>query len=235
MRIACYGDSLTEGVPGVSVLEQLAAMLPEHELENRGRRGDTVLSLHRRIEREPSPREFDVAVLWVGVNDVLAKVSTPHALLKRLMRQPPARTLDAFRSTYESAIAQLHGIADRVLAVSPLLIGEDLSNRWNRKLRGLGQAIASVAASFERVAFLDLQALVAPRLAEGESSDYVPRRVTTIARDTLFLRSAHAVDAAATRRGLRLTLDGLHLNTAGARVVADALRQSLEALVSLGS
>jgi lysophospholipase L1-like esterase len=41
--------------------------------------------------------------------------------------------------------------------------------------------------------------------------------------DTLILRTDEQIDGKATERGLHLTLDGVHLNSAGARLVADAL------------
>jgi lysophospholipase L1-like esterase len=230
MRIAFFGDSLTEGIPGVSVLRKLGMMLPEHELENFGKRGDTVISLYRRIAQDPHQGAADTAVLWIGVNDILAKISFGHSILKRWMRQPRAKNLTEFRDYYKRTVELLLENAGRVLAVSPLLIGEDLSNPWNSELDDLGGIIASVAASFGTVGFIDLRAVIAHRLVASQPSNYIPNRVTTIACDTLFLRTPRAVDSAASRRGLQLTLDGIHLNSTGATAVAEALRQALRAL-----
>jgi lysophospholipase L1-like esterase len=232
MRIGFFGDSLTEGVPGVSFLEALAVMLPEHDLENLGKRGDTVISLHRRVAQGRHPGSLDVAVLWIGVNDTLAKISFGHGLLKRLMRQPQARSLTEFREHYRRTVERLLKNARRVLTVSPLLIGEDLSNPWNRELCDVSEVIASVAASYDAVEFIDLREEIAPTLAAGRSSDYLPKRVSRVACDVLRLRTPGAVDAAASRRGLKLTLDGVHLNSAGAAVVADSIRRALASPLS---
>lgn len=230
MRIACFGDSLTEGIPGVSFLEALEAMLPEDTLLNCGKGGDTVISLYRRIGRRQLQGPADVAVLWVGVNDVLAKLSLGHAMLKRITRQPRARDLAEFSDYYHRTLESLCRRAGRVLAVSPLSVGEDLANPWNRELEGLCEVIALVSASFDAVQYVDLRAFLSERLLKERASDYLPKSVASIARDAFFLRTSAQVDTVASRRGLRVTLDGVHLNSEGAHGVATELRRTIETL-----
>ncbi len=45
--------------------------------------------------------------------------------------------------------------------------------------------------------------------------------------DALMLRSQIRVDHVAAERGLYVTLDGVHLNSAGAQLVADAFMRAL--------
>ncbi len=230
MRVVCFGDSLTEGIPGVSFLEALEAMLPEDTLVNCGRGGDTVISLYRRIVHRPLQCPVDVAVLWVGVNDVLAKLSVGHSMLKRITRQPRARDHVEFSTFYHRTLESLCDGAAHVLAVSPLFVGEDLANPWNRELEDLGAVISSASATFDAVQYVDLRSALSERLAIERASDYLPKRVASIARDALFLRTPAEVDTLASRRGLRLTLDGVHLNSEGTRLVAAELRRAIERL-----
>ena len=51
MQIAFLGDSLTEGWPGAAYFPLLQRRLPQHELLNLGRAGDTVVDLLRRVTR----------------------------------------------------------------------------------------------------------------------------------------------------------------------------------------
>ena len=88
MKIAFYGDSLTEGLIGASYIEILREKLPEYTLLNYGKNGDTVLSLYRRIVKMKSLEPVDLAFLWVGVNDVFIKVSWHYPLFKTLLRKP---------------------------------------------------------------------------------------------------------------------------------------------------
>ena len=228
MRITFYGDSLTRGVPGISFLGVLKSMLPQHELVNLGRGGDTVISLHRRIVRGGVHQASDLAVLWVGVNDVLVTVSRSHLALKRLMRQRYARSPGEFSEYYGRTLECLRSSAGTVLTVSPLLIGEDRSNPWNRRLEELSTIIRSISGSTNRVQFVDLRTALRGAWGAHAPSDYIPRSVTRIGLESLFLRSGEAVDKASSRRGLHLTLDGIHLNSLGAEKVAAIIRRAID-------
>ena len=234
MRISLFGDSLTAGTPGVSSMGALVAMLPEHRFANHGRAGDTVASLYRRIAQNRHWDLADVAVLWVGVNDVLARVSCGHSILKRLMRQPWARSGSEFRDVYGQTLELLRHRAGNVLVVSPLLIGEDLSNPWNRELGVLRRVVAAMPASFGNVHHLDVRPALADRLRGRPASTYIPRSVASIGWDALLLRTPARVDAVSSRRGLRVTLDGVHLNSMGAEAVARAMRQAIMRVAGSG-
>lgn len=227
MRVAFYGDSLTQGIPGVSFFDVLEPLLPRHKLLNFGKRGDTVVSLCRRIARHGPQDPLDLAVLWVGANDVLATVSRSHSTLKWLMCQRRARDLVEFREYYHRILTHLRGPADTILTVSPLLIGENPSNPWNKRLEELCMIIESMSESFDRVHYLNLRAELSTSLGARAPSDYAPKSVTRIALESLFLRSPAGVDKAASRRGLQLTLDGVHLNSKGAKVVAETFRRAI--------
>ena len=230
MRLAVYGDSLTTGHPGASTFQALEVFLAPHDITNHGRSGDTVISLYHRIARDRLCDPADVAILWVGVNDVLARASRTHSVLKRLTHQPPARDHGEFQDYYRRTLELLGKNARNILTVSPLLIGEDLENPWNRALEELCTLIASVCAPFDRVQYVDLRSGFAAKLKDKQPSEYVPKSITSIACEAVFLRTASQVDRAAARRGLHLTLDGVHLNSNGAQAVAEELRRALEGL-----
>ena len=230
MKIAFYGDSLTEGIPGVAFLPILGAKLPEHELINHGKGGDTVVSLYRRIVQRGLVVPVDIAFLWVGVNDVFAKITYPHSILKRLVRQPWAKDHDRFRDHYARIVNLLSPKATKVVTVSPLLIGEDPENCWNQELAKLCEIVASVSSPFGNVHHLDLRARFIEELAGKTASDYVPARNLRVLLDALFLQRRRQIDDVAHARGLRLTLDGVHLNSAGAEIVVDAFLERINSL-----
>ena len=230
MRIVFYGDSLTEGSPGVSFMSILKKRLPELDLENHGKGGDTVASLLQRIVRHQLNESVDLAFVWVGVNDVFPKVSFAHSMLKHILRQPRAKSHAAFRNDYDRVLRLLRRSARCVVTVSPLVIGEDLSNPWNQELAGLCEIIASVSSCYTDVRYLDLRTRFSGELAGKTLSDFVAKSLVTIARDTVLLRSPLRVDSAASDRGLHFTLDGVHLNSAGAEIVAAAFLETIETL-----
>ncbi|MBN2205538.1 MAG: hypothetical protein JW767_11005 [Thermoleophilia bacterium] len=56
MKIAVYGDSLTEGWPGAGFMPLLERDLPRHSLLNRGRAGDTTVDLLIDLLGRSAPR-----------------------------------------------------------------------------------------------------------------------------------------------------------------------------------
>lgn len=222
MRIAFVGDSLTAGVPGCSYLAVLRRHLPGHSLVNLGRGNDTVVSLHHRIVGRRFAEPFDLAFLWVGVNDAGRHLSWFHGALSGLRGQRQARHMDEFRACYRETLTSLLHVSRRVVAVAPLLKGEDLDSSLNRQVAALARAVEELAREVERAEFLDLRPAFAARLAGRLISGYLPRSALRVTWDALTLWTDAQVDRQSRRRGLHLTLDGLHLNRAGAEMVAEA-------------
>jgi len=227
VRIAFFGDSLTSAMPGSSYFALLREWFPTDTLLNYGKGNDTVVSLYRRISRAKFDKPFDLAFLWIGVNDVTRQASWLSQGANTLMGQRGARDLDEFRQVYQSTLDFLCDWAEKVIAVSPLLRGENLENRWNYKLATLSELIADLAHDRERIEFLDLRGPLAQNLADRAISNYLPRSPIHVILDILTLRSDEQVDKKAAERGLHFTLDGLHLSSAGARLVADAFSDAI--------
>ena len=222
MRIAFFGDSLTSGVPGCSYVALVSAQFAGAELLNYGKGNDSVVSLQRRVSRMEFGEPFDVACLWVGVNDVLRRDGWPVQTFHRALGQRRARDVDEFRACYRATLDVLCDRAGRVIVAPPVLKGEKLDNPWNRRLARLEGAIRDLAAGREGVEFLDLRTTFAEALAGRPTTDYASRDPFRVLIDAARLRTPEQVDRVATARGMYLTLDGVHLNSRGARLAADA-------------
>jgi lysophospholipase L1-like esterase len=228
MRIGFFGDSLTSGVPGSSYVAILRERFPEDTLLNLGKGNDTVVSLYRRISAMQFDKPLDIALLWIGVNDV---PQTDHWLVRAfhaLLGQRRATDVDEFRSCYRATLDLLCEVAGRVIVAPPALKGENPENHWNRRLADLAGWIQEVTAECDRAEFLDLRAAFARELAARPGSDYVPRNSLRILLDALTLRTDGQIDAKAAERGLHLTLDGVHLNSVGAKLVAEELTAAIQ-------
>lgn len=230
MKIAFFGDSLTEGFQGVTYFPLLQQKFPEFELFNYGKSGDTVISLLKRIESITLPSKFDLAFIWIGVNDVLVKVSKIYPLLKKLRRQPWAKNHEAFFAHYKKLLHLLGAKSDRLFPVSPLFIGEDLDNPWNRELEALSTGIKDLSSLQENCecTFIDLRKIFTEKLGEQSPSPYVPRSFWRIITDTLTLKSSDTGDLESLERGFQLTLDGVHLNQVGAGLAAGVFADFIE-------
>ena len=234
MKIAFFGDSLTEGFPGVAYIDLLKDRYPGHELFNFGKGGDTVISLKKRIKTLSLPAPFDIAFLWIGVNDVFVKTSWIYPSLKTLRRQPWAKNHEAFEIHYRKLLGFLREKTGWLIAVYPLLIGEDLKNPWNRELVELGRIIEKISGDFDFCKSMDLRKVFVPKINPESVSPYVPKSFLRILKDLLALKTTEAVEKQAILRGLQLTLDGIHLNGTGAALVAEAFSKAIEERIKPG-
>ncbi len=225
MQIAFFGDSLTAGRPGASYLDVLRRLLPEHELLNYGRGGDSVIALSRRVARLGPADSFDLAFVWIGANDVFVKTSWTFPPLRRLLGQPWAQSRDEFRRYYRSILDDLHPRARQVNTVPPLLIGEALGNPWNAELEDLAAEITALSTTYRNVRYVDLRAVFKLQLSSKQVSDYVAAGALGVAWDVLLGRDLQRIDERSRARGLHYTLDGVHLNSRGAEMVAEAFAQ----------
>lgn len=228
MKIAFYGDSLTEGFPGASYFRILKKRLPEHTLLNFGEGDDSAYSLYHRIIRRNLLQPVDLAFLWVGTNDVPLKTSSAAGMVKRLRGKPWAESPEIFQLQYRVLLDLIATAARRIVTVSPLLIGEELQSPFNRYLEVLSGIVRDISAHDPRTEFVDLRQTFITRLAGRPISQYLPGSVVRTLLDIITLRTHAQIDRVSRARGLHLTLDGIHLNSEGARCAADAFMRVIE-------
>ena len=89
----------------------------------------------------------------------------------------------------------------------------------------LSKVVQELASRGERTEYLDVRAVLIEKLAGKRISNYLPGSVMRVALDALTLRGDEQIDRKAAERGLHLTLDGIHLNSAGAQLVAETFLQ----------
>jgi lysophospholipase L1-like esterase len=200
----------------------LQERFPSDELLNLGRAGDSVIGTHERVTSLDGQGPFDLAFVWTGVNDVLARISWASPITRRLLGKPWADSRAQFVAQYRSLLEALAPHAARIVAVAPLFIGEDLSNPWNHELDALAHEIESLCESFARVEFLDLRPHMTEAVSGNCVSPFIEKRGLGTVWEAVALRDPRDVDRVAAERGLCYTVDGIHLNSRGARAVADA-------------
>jgi lysophospholipase L1-like esterase len=225
--ISFFGDSLTEGVPGASYFEILKKRLPDSELFNYGVGGETVLSLYKRITKLNFKKPIDLAFLWIGTNDVFVKISWSYPIIKRLLNKPWTRNLEEFKGYYRSTLDLLSRHANKVITVSPLFMGEDLNNKWNKEFVKQSQIIEELSAAFDNVKYIDLRKIFIPKLKGKKISTYLPTSSTRVALDTLIVKQIEQIDKISAERGLHFTLDGVHMNSAGAEIIVDVFYEAI--------
>ena len=213
MKIALIGDSLTEGRPGVSFANMLKERFPNDSFVNLGKPGETVKSLHSRLTKTGVDDDFDVAYLWIGTNDVYSKLLSVKA-------QPVVENHEEFKQVYQQVLEIVISSSKKVVAVSPALVGEHIENPSNKEIKELSTLIKSLSEN-KHIHYMDLHAVFERALASGNSSGYISTNPFRVMFDVFFYKNEARIDQLSTKRGLQLTLDGIHLNSEGAKIVAD--------------
>ena len=225
MKIGLIGDSLTEGRPGVSFYKILKGKYPNEIFINLGKPGETVKSLYNRLSKTTLDTDFDLIFLWIGVNDVYSK-------LLKVQAQPVSNNREEFEDYYKRIIEWIKAYSKKVIVVTPALVGEKMDSPSNMEIKELAKMVDSIASSYMDISVLDMQQIFSKHLANLECSDYISTNVMTIMKDALFVKKIPRIDKLSKERGLYCTLDGVHMNSKGAEIVADAYGSVIDLIVS---
>jgi lysophospholipase L1-like esterase len=162
LRIAFYGDSLTEGWPGVGFMPLLERRLPRHILLNRGRAGDTTVDLLARLRRD-GVDPADLAVVWIGTNDAFTAAAgdrLPEDGDWLLAGEPPPGwgvVSAAFARALDSVLDLVGPSAPRLLLVPPVAPDGDLGEPFTTRLDELARVVGSASRSRPHSRFVDLR------------------------------------------------------------------------------
>jgi len=186
-----------------------------------------VVSLLHRLKHINIEPGLDIGFLWIGVNDVFVKASWSYPLIKRLRGQRWAKNHPEFRECFGSILELLQDKITRIFTLPPLFIGEDLDNEWNRELVTLAKIIQDLSGPCPNVEFIGWKEDLTHQPASLNILPYIPKSVFRVILDALFLRHPEELEKTAAKKGLRFTIDGVHLNNEGAEKVAEILLEKI--------
>lgn len=228
MKIAFLGDSITEGIPGVSYVNILKRKLSSHTISNFGKGGDSVSSLLKRIKTIDSLNQYDIIVLFIGANDVFGKLSVGYKLLKLLMRQKWSKDKVTFENDYRMILDYIRTDNKKIIIVPPLLIGEDISNKWNVELSHYVKTIELIIRNDNHIKYIDVRSVFLRYLSDKVISNYLPYKLYDLLQDVKKLKTNEDVDRKSKSRKLHLTLDGVHVNSCGAQLIAKEILEGIK-------
>ena len=240
--ILFMGDSLTAGKLGASYLEVLQndPEMKNVTIINGGEDGYTIEGIRVRMESLlDSGNQPDVLVVEGGANDLLLPYmkSSGHAwdpFIRKLKRHGsiPLESEVEFKKGMTRILSAAfdRGIR-RVLTCTIPCLGENLSTPLNRKRENYNRIIRTVTGEFQ-VSLYECSCAEAAHRFEAElgrfqpGSDHLFRTPEELMSDARRIAEV-GEDRVCSERGLRLTIDGAHLNRTGARMLAEVFRQAL--------
>lgn len=236
-KVLAIGDSLIAGDYGASLLEY-SKYVKKLEFKNRGANGEPVRGIVRKLKiylnTEDTP---DILILDGGANDILIPYMTEHhpkewgPFFRKMFRygSTPAESDEELRDLILAAIntAFEAGVKSVIFLTIPCL-GEDPGQPLNLERERINQIIRETSSSYTGKG----------KLLLGDLGKVFDRKLMDLKSPSSWLfTSPSDMEKPCTAeelkdRNLAFTIDGVHLNTEGARISAGVLDEALEKILS---
>ena len=229
--ILCFGDSLTIGTPGISYLRYLHN---RNQYKNLGVGGDTLTGMTERIQSslaDPDTQEF---IIGIGTNDILLphmekrseQWNTAVELMVKLGKVI-LRDIGEFETAYASLLDQVIAAGKTVTIFGMPVIGEDLDSDLN-KLADVYNLLICRLCQERDIPFVDFKYLQKRKIEQhgGHNPYLLSDHPGTAIGDTLWTTLLPFTERVSKKRGLIMTVDGVHLNRSSAKLLARMLEKA---------
>ncbi len=223
MKILCIGDSLTYGNVGYSYIPFLHKNL---KIINKGLNGDTLYGVSNRLRKmlDNSGDDFDLIILGVGTNDIFLpylKEVDSYWKLQMSFRCKIKKCIEddlEFSREFETLMKLIYSSGKKTIIfgsphVNLIKFPNDILIRRNQKIK-----LACEKYGFDFIDIYKLQTEMLPREVKVYSWkwSFLTRILDAISM-SLFPKSK---DWLAKKRGLVQTVDGAHLSSITAKLLA---------------
>lgn len=235
MNILIAGDSITEGLTGKSYVKLLQQHRREDTFINLGLGGDTLKGIAKRTIRALRKNsDIDLLIFQAGHNDIILpsydERSLPFKMLYRILKQRgsiPTPDVHAFERVYRHTLHNfMRMVSCDILVLTLSCVNENPGSREDTKRREFNAAIRR-AAQGAGITVADVGAAFDAELRRGGNS-YSNAKVRDIFIDGVVSRLPQGTQRISSKRGLRLTIDGVHINEHGAKLYAQVIMQALD-------
>jgi lysophospholipase L1-like esterase len=235
--VVFMGDSITHGRIGVNYVEMIEDQLRGNDIEfiNAGINSELAWNNLQRVG-QVIQCEPDVVTILVGTND--ANASLTKSLVNdyvRRMKLPRDPDKEWYKESLSSLVMRLKSETNSKIAlISIPTIGEASEHPAFIRSTEYGKIVHEVAEQLD-VTYLPLQEAMIERLKENEGNASYPYEkyfigiIKGIISHYLLRRDW---DDIARGSGFSLHVDYLHLNTAGAQLVADLISEFLQSTLA---
>lgn len=228
----CYGDSITKGVPGVTYLSYMSQY---GDFKNHGLGGDTLIGVTKRIMDGIKAEDCPNYIVQIGTNDVLL----PHlkslsaawekqvgGLIKR--GSVPCKDAKEFEERYDQLLTTLKEHHKNVKVINIPCVGEDVTSEPNKKVDAYNAVIDRLANAhgIDHIDFNRWQ----KTMLQGHDTDgayFITANPMNMILDSITTTHKPVCARLSKKRGLRITVDGCHLNAQGAEGMAKLVKEKL--------
>lgn len=232
----CFGDSITKGRPGVTYLKYVKN---KDQFINFGLGSDTLLGMTERIVhilKRPEYHSADTFIIGIGTNDVLlpylesySRSWTKVTAVIRLRGSVPCRDEEHFRSEYEKLLQMLVEEGKKIIIFGIPFI-ETSENDLDRKAERYNEIIADLCTKFS-IPYVDIAAhqREIKEKQHNTGSRFFSKDSFRVLLLAILTTTLPFADWVSKKRGLAVSVDGVHMNPVSARILACLIEKELGA------
>lgn len=218
--IACFGDSITQGQPGISYLKYLDKKV----YQNHGVGGDTLTGMIKRVKEYIVQSTCSHFIIEIGTNDILLPYLKNSSSLweNRTKDRNKVFIVDMamFSDEYQKLIELLYNREISVISIPCL--GENINSELNKKVDEYNQAIMKICSK-KSIRYIDFNTWQKKNIREKENHYFISKNPNDIIWDTLMTSYLGQSERVSQKRNLDTTVDGVHLNSKGAKGLAELI------------
>jgi lysophospholipase L1-like esterase len=227
-KILFLGASITQGIISKSYVKMLKEKLgtKQYRYINQGAAGYESFNVLKKLDKAIKLKP-DYIVLLVGTNDVLSSLDPKLTKLTRKLKHIPHEpSLVHYRENIAGIIKRLKQETQSRIAIASLpVVGEDLDSVENNTIAEYNTELKRISQA-ERIAYVPVfekQKNLLMNEIEGKGKEYI--KGTKMAFKSLVLHYVlfFSLDTISRKNGFLLLTDGVHLNSRGAKIVANEI------------
>lgn len=236
MKILVIGDSIVAGNLGVSFVSRLKTVMPGAKIINHGVDGETLLNICERLLADlQTCTDYDAVILQGGYNDILMPSFLQKGKLfgfayRRQFKNGriPVAGSNSFELVLDDTLFAARKIyKGRIILLTMGCISENLDTATNRQCNLYNAAIRNVAQRY-RLTIADAGACFDEALQQGPNTAYCLDSFWAVTLTDRFIsKLKYGAAWLSRRRGLRLTIDGVHPNARGGAIMGDTILKAL--------
>lgn len=224
-KVLFIGASLTVAIPGTSFTDIVKKDYPDNKYVVKGFPGAPLQEIMDKLlitlNRNPN---FDVIIIDAGHNDIILPFLKQKPGLHILSKNKKTTNLDNFAEVFKDNLEKVKNRTNaKIFLLNLGCLGENLESDLNKQREYINEQIKIVSSD------LDLSVLnVAEefeRVLSDQKSDYFLKNNSNLVLDIIFKKITFWNRFISYKRGLILTIDGVHLNSQGADIYADIIEK----------
>jgi lysophospholipase L1-like esterase len=229
-HILFIGDSITEGKLGINFVDMIKRRIPDIICHNKGHGGETLLEINTRLIKilKEDKYKYSTIVIEAGLNDILL----PYLKLRwPVLRNKWVTSEAQIGIVLDQMIRSIISLTDANIILTTLsCLGEIFDSQLNQKRRLVNDQIKIIGYRYDAY-IADVASIFDEIILNSNSSSYLMDNLINIIIDYLRSKKSVWADKISSKRNLRLTIDGGHLNSKGAKIYCREISKILNILL----